>query len=140
MGTRILVVDDEPAIRYSMVYMLRKVGYEVYEARDGAQALNRIEHALEEGEPYDLLLTDLQMPKLNGAELIFELKSQEIFLPTLVVSASTDQRLISAYLNDGCTDFLMKPFEGGELIERIEALLQEGAEEKRRMLCSPASS
>ena len=72
---RLLIVDDESQFRYSLSLALKKAGFETFQAEDGRQALEMLLTAQRVGKPYDLILLDLQMPRMNGLELV-----QELFL------------------------------------------------------------
>ena len=123
MKKHILVVDDEPAIRYPIIFMLSKTGYKVSEARDGLEALNLILHAEDQGDPFDLLLTDIRMPRMSGMELIHELKWNEINLPVIAISGMPDEELVQKLLNIGCSGYIMKPFDIQDLIRQVEQVL-----------------
>jgi DNA-binding response OmpR family regulator len=136
MSPKILVVDDEPAMRYTVVFVLMKAGYKVSQARDGEEALSLILRSRKEKEPIDLLLTDIQMPRMSGIELIGELKKRKISLPIFVASGFKDEALTRKLLDNGCSDFLLKPFDLRELVQRIEVVLEERYREKTRTMRS----
>ncbi len=136
MSPKILVVDDEPAMRYTVVFVLMKAGYKVSQARDGEEALSLILRSRKEKEPIDLLLTDIQMPRMSGIELIGELKKRKISLPIFVASGFKDEALTRKLLENGCSDFLLKPFDFRELVQRIEVVLEKQYREKTRTMRS----
>src|SRR3954462_11666298 len=116
---RILVVDDEPAIRELYGRILRSAGYELTLACDGAEASELLS-----SQAYDLLITDHIMPKLTGVELIKRLRSQRLDIPTIMISGSlsVDDPDFSDYVMEG--HFLAKPFTARELLEKITFVLQ----------------
>jgi DNA-binding response OmpR family regulator len=120
---RILIVDDEPNFRLAVSVVLRKAGYEVYESKDGEDALRRILETQSEDKSYDLLLLDLLMPEMTGMELIDELNKKGISVPILIVTACTNGEIIRNVTNIGEGDILQKPFEPRELRRRIEEIL-----------------
>jgi signal transduction histidine kinase/DNA-binding response OmpR family regulator/HPt (histidine-containing phosphotransfer) domain-containing protein len=115
---RALVVDDYPAARESMAAMLLAMGCEVAEQSPGGQdALERLTKGANEGRPYDLLLLDWLMPGMSGAELIEELRANDVALPamTLVVSSADASLLRHEVDQTGIADVAQKPLLPGIL-------------------------
>src|SRR5438105_10576948 len=117
--TRIVVVEDEPAIRRGVVDALRASGYDVSEAADGAAGL---EEAVRLG--VDLVLLDLLLPKRDGLDVLAELRKVRPTLPVIILTAkgSEDDRVRG--LKMGADDYVVKPFSARELIARVEAVLR----------------
>ncbi len=103
---RVLVVDDEEAIRRNVRAALEDGGYVVATAADGEQALR-------EGAAFgpDVVLTDLRMPGMNGVDLIRALRARDDTLPTIVVSGAGDVRQAMAAIREGAWDYLVKPVD-----------------------------
>ncbi|MDD2722829.1 MAG: response regulator [Methylovulum sp.] len=117
---KILVVDDSLSARKSLATLLKDSGYEVATAIDGQDALSQIEAS----QP-DLVITDMEMPRMNGVELTATLKQQRrtAKLPVLMVtSRSTDKHRMEAGIV-GVNAYLTKPWSETELLQQIEALL-----------------
>jgi len=116
---RILLVEDEPAMRIALQDVLEAEGYRVLTATDG---LTGLERALKEKPA--LLLLDIMLPKLNGFELCSQLRQLANPLPVLMLTARGEvgERIVG--LNAGADDYLVKPFNTGELLARIRALLR----------------
>jgi len=110
--SRILVVDDEEAYRSLMAGHLERKGFEVEKAEDGKQAL-----ALLQDSSFDVLVTDLMMPKVSGLDLLRQAKKLDPWLEVIVITASGQVgNAISAMREDGAFDYLLKPLETiGEL-------------------------
>jgi CheY-like chemotaxis protein len=119
---RVLVVEDEPAVRSAMRRMLERSGYDVLEASDGYQAVD--EHTTTD---IDLLVTDIVMPgSMNGADVAVRLREHRVDLPVLFVTGYgtdiLDQRGVHA---DGQTSVvLQKPFSEDQLLEAVGAILE----------------
>jgi DNA-binding response OmpR family regulator len=128
MRKHILVVDDNSDILSLNVFLLSRAWYEVSQAEDGQQALELILEAQSENKPFDLLLTDLKMPVMSGIELVHEIKKKAIPIPIIVLSGQYDQKLIKHLLENGCSDFFLKPYDFEKLIERVKVIL--GQEKK----------
>jgi two-component system KDP operon response regulator KdpE len=120
---RVLVVDDDPAIRRALVAELTAAGYEVVEARDGAEAFR----AFTESEP-DLVLTDLAMPVADGFDLVRRVR-QEGTTPILVLSVRGSEADKIRALDLGADDYVVKPFSAAELLARVRAQLRRSAHE-----------
>jgi two-component system response regulator MprA len=118
MTTRVLVVDDDPAVRSAIARALR-VDYEVGEAIDGADAL-----AQHSSTPADAIVLDLLMPEVGGLDVCRSLRHRGDPVPVLVVTArdAVDDRVEG--LDAGADDYLVKPFAVEELRARVRALLR----------------
>lgn len=116
---RILVVDDDRAVRESLRRSLTFNGYQVDLAADGAEALARIDEA----RP-DALVLDVMMPKVDGLEVARRLRSVGDDLPILVLTARDTVSERVAGLDAGADDYLPKPFAFEELLARLRALLR----------------
>jgi two-component system response regulator MprA len=129
---RVLVVDDEPAVREALERALRLAGYEVELAADGEEALVRL--GLEPGAA-DLVVLDVLMPKVDGLEVCRRLRQIENGVPILMLTARDDVDDRVAGLDAGADDYVVKPFALEELFARVRALLRRtgnGAEEVLR--------
>ncbi|HEV7243033.1 MAG TPA: response regulator transcription factor [Thermoanaerobaculia bacterium] len=115
---RVLVVEDDPAIRRSIVAQLRAEGYDVVEAADGREAL-----AVVRRDKPDLILTDLAMPVLDGFTLITTLR-KTITTPIVVLSVRGGETDRVRALDLGADDFVSKPFSVAELLARVRAQLR----------------
>lgn len=130
MNEQILVVDDDGAIRSTVSLVLRRAGYKVSQARDGAEALAVIREAHEEGVPFDLLVTDMGMPRMSGWQLIESLKGAAMDLPIIVMTGVSDAVLCERVGQLGWGDLLEKPFDLKTMVARVGKILQ--GKEKRR--------
>ena len=117
-GRRILVVDDEPAIRRTLRANLSARGYEVLALETGEEALR----AAAEWRP-DLVMLDLMLPGLSGLEVCRALRAESA-VPILVLSARGEERTKVRALDLGADDYLTKPFGMDELLARVRALLR----------------
>lgn len=115
---KVLVVDDEQAIRDVLVYNLKKEGYDVIEAADGITAVNM---ALEE-KP-DLMLLDIMLPKLDGLSVCKRVKNQ-LNIPILMLTAKDAEIDKIVGLELGADDYITKPFSVRELMARVKANLR----------------
>jgi two-component system response regulator MprA len=116
---RILVVDDEAAVRDSLSRTLRFEGYEVAVAEDGLAAIDLIR-----GQEPDAVVMDVMMPRLDGLEACRRLRSEGLLLPVLMLTARDSVGDRVAGLDAGADDYLIKPFALQELLARLRALLR----------------
>jgi len=98
MAKKILLIEDMKGVRESLEVILSLAGYDVHFASNGAEGLQKSKDA-----PYDLILTDILMPELDGTEVIF--------------------RLCASFAKEKATDILEKPFSRDELLEKVNSLL-----------------
>jgi two-component system, OmpR family, response regulator MprA len=119
MPVRILVVDDDRAVRESLRRSLTFNGYSVFLAEDGVEALKTIAE-----ERPDAVILDVMMPRLDGLEVCRQLRSTGDDLPILVLTARDSVSERVAGLDAGADDYLPKPFALEELLARVRALLR----------------
>lgn len=137
MNNRILIADDEDAIRFAFTFVLNKAGYQAAEAQNGREALSLILKGQKAGKPFDLLITDMQMPAMSGIELIHEIRMYNLSMPVIVVSGLMDQDLVNQVINDGYSEFFLKPFDIQKLTERVGNALEKNRLKKQSMtLCT----
>jgi two-component system response regulator MprA len=127
---KILVVDDERAVRESLRRALELEGYEIELAADGNEALDRLESA---SEP-DAMILDLLMPGVDGLEVCRRLRGTGSKLPVLMLTARTEIENRVAGLDAGADDYVTKPFALEELLARVRALLRRTTDESGEVL------
>lgn len=116
---KILIADDDARIRELITLFLRKEGFEIVEARDGAEAL-----AIVENSRIDLVILDIMMPQLDGWELCREIRRMDSNIPLLMVTAKGESGHKVKGFQLGTDDYLTKPFDPLELVMRVKALLK----------------
>lgn len=116
--SKILIADDDPNIRELVCVHLKNSGFDVVEAKDGRDALEKMD-----GAP-DLAVIDLMMPNMDGYELCKRLRQYYENLPVLMLTAKGDLGSKAKGFEVGTDDYLTKPFEGEELVMRVKALLR----------------
>ena len=117
---RVLVVDDERAVRDSLRRALELEGYDVELAADGEEALERL---AQNGEP-DAVVLDILMPRMDGLEVCRRLRREGHRLPVLMLTARDEVENRVAGLDAGADDYVTKPFALEELLARLRALLR----------------
>jgi len=119
MAERILVVDDEKIIRESLTLILQKEGYEVAEAANGKAAYDKIL-----ADPFDLVITDLEMPVMKGIQLLEKVTQVSPQTLVVVITAYGSLETAIAALRKGASDYVLKPLEFDELLIRIRRLME----------------
>lgn len=119
----VVIVEDEDAIRRAIVDALRMSGYEVVEAADGVTGLREAQRS-----GVDLVLLDLLLPKMDGFDVLAELRITHPALPVIILTArgSEDDRVRG--LRGGADDYIVKPFSARELLARVDAVLRRSPE------------
>jgi two-component system cell cycle sensor histidine kinase/response regulator CckA len=118
-SSHVLVVEDDPLVRAVIVRELAAQGYRVAEAPDGEAALQRMAEAR---EPFDIVITDLAMPRMDGRELAARVGAVRPGLPVLFMSGHPDEGTRRA-MADGDQTYLQKPFTAEELLGRVAEML-----------------
>ena len=116
---RILVVDDEAGVRDLICDALNMSDFQSLQAVDGLAALSAIRK-----DRFDLIILDINMPKLDGLGLLEKIRNDGIEIPALILSARNDKSDISAGLKLGADDYMTKPFSIEELVLRVRAILR----------------
>jgi len=116
---RIVVVEDEPAIRRGVVDALRLTGYDVAEAADGSAGLKEAKSG-----GVDLVLLDLMLPILDGFQVLAELRRSCPTRPVIILTAKNSENDRVRGLQMGADDYVAKPFSARELVARVEAVLR----------------
>jgi two-component system OmpR family response regulator len=134
---KVLVIDDEPGVRELISESLRISEITAVQAADGLEALSLLRR-----EKFDLLILDINMPKLDGLALLEKLRTEGMSVPVLMLSARADKTDINQGLRIGADDYLTKPFSIEELILRVKAIMRRSkgeATEVKVLNCGPIS-
>jgi DNA-binding response OmpR family regulator len=114
---RVLIVDDEPDILKTVIFRLKKAGYQIITAKDGKTGLE-----LAKKEKPDLILLDVTLPLINGYEVCQRLKSDDNFkkIPVIFLTASVADKITDKTKASGANDYIIKPFEPEELLNKVK--------------------
>jgi two-component system, chemotaxis family, chemotaxis protein CheY len=118
---RILTVDDSTSVRHMVSFTLRKAGYEVTEAVDGKDGL-----AKAGGETFDLIITDLNMPNMDGIQMITAVRKLPgySFIPILMLTTESQAEKKDAGRKAGATGWIVKPFDADQLMAVAQKLIK----------------
>ncbi len=117
---KVLLVDDSGTMRAIQRRCLNKIGVEdIHEAEDGVQGL-----AIFEGSPFDVVLTDWNMPKMDGLQLLQEIRQRNREIPVIMITTEAERSRVVQAIQFGVSDYLVKPFTPDGLREKIEKWVQ----------------
>ncbi|MFO0753835.1 MAG: sigma-54 dependent transcriptional regulator, partial [Thermodesulfovibrionales bacterium] len=115
MSFKILIAEDEEITLKHLVYTLKKEGYEVVGARNGREALDRVE-----GDHFDVLITDIKMPEMSGIELLEKVKEKHAEIEVLVITGYGSIGSAVEAIKKGAYEYITKPFDLDELIIKVK--------------------
>jgi len=115
----IMTVDDSASVRQMVSFTLRSAGYEVVEAADGGQALERLK------APLHLILTDLNMPRVDGIELVKRVRADPVhkYVPIVLLTTESQESKKQAGRAAGATGWMVKPFQAEQLLAVVKKVL-----------------
>ncbi|MCJ7616515.1 MAG: response regulator [Desulfobacterales bacterium] len=124
MEKHILVVDDSPTIRSMVSFCLRNAGYKVTEAENGKDALKKLKSMKESPQNFALIVTDINMPEMDGITFIENVKKSDLrFLPILVFTTESEKYMIEKGRAAGASGWLIKPFQSEQLLWAVKKLV-----------------
>lgn len=121
MSKTIMAVDDSVSIRQMVGFTLTRAGYEVLEAEDGVDAVNKLK-----GKTIHMMITDLNMPNVDGIELIKQIRSRPEykFMPIIMLTTESQEDKKQAGKAAGATGWIVKPFKPDQLLSVIKKVLK----------------
>ena len=124
MKKHILVVDDSPTIRSSVAFCLRNAGYKITEAEDGQDALEKLESMRGSAHNLAMIVTDINMPRMDGITFIEHVKKSHFrFLPILVFTTESEKSMIEKGKEAGASGWVVKPFQPEQLLWAVKKLV-----------------
>lgn len=128
LDCHVLVVDDRREIRFLSKRFLTLAGANVTEAVDGEQAIVVVTESMQKNQPFDLILLDMQMPKLDGYETARQLRKLGFTAPIIALTADAMQGDMSRCIECGCNDYLSKPIDKNLLLQTINRYVNSDAD------------
>ncbi len=121
MVKKIMTVDDSASIRQLISFTLRDAGYEVIEACDGKEALAKLN-----GTPVQMLISDINMPNMNGIDLIRSIRSNPVhrFMPIIMLTTESQDSKKQEGKSAGATGWIVKPFKPDQLLVVVKKVLR----------------
>lgn len=118
----VMLVDDSRTVRMSMEYLLKANGYEVFLAEDGIDGLQKLNERISSGNKPDLIITDINMPNMNGLEFIKKAKEsiKTRFIPILILTTESQEDMKLKGKNAGAAGWIVKPYKPEQLISVVK--------------------
>ncbi|MEA3546902.1 MAG: diguanylate cyclase [Thermodesulfobacteriota bacterium] len=120
MAVKILIVDDDPFVLDTISYFITSFGHECESAGSGLEALEKLR-----GEPYRIVISDIDMPGMSGMELLKEIKKDYPDIGVIIVTGYADNFSYANVIRDGAIDFISKPFQQDELEAKLNRVIRE---------------
>lgn len=122
MSRRIMTVDDSASVRMMVSFSLKQAGYEVVEAHDGMDALDKLNN---ESETVHMVIADINMPGIDGIELIGKLRAdpRNKFIPIIMLTTESQESMKQKGRKAGATGWIVKPFKPEQLLAVVKRVL-----------------
>ena len=127
MKKNILIVDDSPTLRASVNFVLSGGGYNVFQADNGVTGLQKLEEIRKKGERVHLIVSDINMPKMNGLEFLRAVKDKDSFfkfIPVIILTTEREETLKKQGRKYGAAGWMTKPFKPDLLLSVIKKFLR----------------
>ncbi|MDM8526390.1 SpoIIE family protein phosphatase [Desulfococcaceae bacterium HSG8] len=122
-GEHILIAEDDQAYLAALSFTLEAKGYRISKAVNGKIAFDKISRANENNSQFDLLITDLRMPDMDGLELIRHIRDSGFTLPVIVITGYGDKDTLKELIRLGCDEFMDKPFGPAKICRKVSEIL-----------------
>ncbi|MBN1662728.1 MAG: response regulator [Deltaproteobacteria bacterium] len=125
MGRNILVVDDSPTLRNSLSFCLENASYNIIQSENGQEGLDMLSRFMEDGRSVSLIITDINMPVMDGIRFIREVKATSFrYVPILVLSTETEREQKDKAKEAGAAGWLNKPFRTEQLLWVVKKFIR----------------
>jgi two-component system response regulator FlrC len=135
MNPRILIVEDDPTLRMALLDTLETVGFQVFEACNGKEALLQLMH-----QDVEVIVSDVQMDVMDGNELLKATREKYPSIPFVMMTAHASVERAVAAMRDGATDYLQKPFEARSLVATVERMVKRSGLDSSEMIAEDAKT
>ncbi len=132
LDCHVLIADDHRDVRYISQHFLEASGAKVKTVEDGRLALNAAQAAMQQGEPFDVIVLDMQMPNLDGYQTATELRAMGLEQPIIALTADAMKGDRERCLRAGCDDYLSKPIQQAQFVEMVGVYTQDYTPEQLR--------
>ena len=124
MEKYIMIIDDSPTIRISVELAIKNLGYPTDGAENGHDALEKIKKIKDRGDDIALVISDINMPQMDGIEFINEFRKIDKFTPVIVLTTESSQEQIGKGKEAGAAGWIIKPFKPDELLGVVEKFIK----------------
>ncbi len=127
MGKNILAIDDSPTLRASVKFVLSDAGYNVIQGENGLEGLEKLKEMRKNNERVNLIISDVNMPKMNGLEFLKQVKngdSPDKFIPVIILTTESENQLKLQGKQFGASGWMTKPFKPELLLSVIKKFIR----------------
>ena len=127
MGRNILAIDDSPTLRASLKFVLSDAGFNVIQGENGLEGLEILKEMRKEGKRINLIISDVNMPKMNGLEFLKEVKSTQSpdkFIPVIILTTESEATLKQKGKEFGASGWMTKPFKPNLLLSVVKKFIR----------------
>ena len=120
----LMTIDDSITIRKSVEFALKDLGYNIVQAENGSEALDKIGELKKEGNDVALCIVDVNMPVMDGITFVKEFRKTDKFTPILMLTTESEESKIMSGKEAGASGWLVKPFQSEQLVNVVEKLVR----------------
>lgn len=120
----LITIDDSITIRKSVEFALKDLGYDVEQAENGSEALEKIGSLKKDGKDCALAIVDVNMPVMDGITFVKEFRKTDKFTPILILTTESEESKIKSGKEAGASGWLVKPFQSDQLVNVVEKLVR----------------
>ncbi len=120
----IMAIDDSPTIRASVAFSLKQLEYDIEQAENGKDALEKISRLKDGGNEIALCIVDVNMPQMDGISFLKEFKKSDRFTPVLFLTTESEEEMIRQGKDHGASGWIVKPFQTEELVRVATKLIR----------------
>ncbi len=124
MGKYIMIIDDSPTIRISVEFAIKNMGYDIQQAENGVDALEKIKTIISKGNEISLCISDINMPQMDGITFIKEFRKTDKFTPVIILTTESEDNKINQGKEAGASGWIIKPFQPAELVNVVKKFLK----------------
>lgn len=124
MDKYIMIIDDSPTIRVSVEFAIKKLGFQILQAENGVDALEKINDITGKGGEIAMCITDINMPQMDGITFINEFRKIDKFTPVIVLTTESEDKKIQQGKSAGASGWIVKPFQPTELLDVVNKFLK----------------
>lgn len=120
----IMTIDDSPTIRTSVEFSLKSFDYNVTQAENGEDGMDKIKSIKDQGDEIALCIVDINMPKMDGITFVKEFRKIDKFTPVLILTTESEESKIKEGKEAGASGWIVKPFQTDELVSTVNRLIR----------------
>jgi len=124
MNKYIMIIDDSPTIRISVEFAIKDLGFQIQQAENGVDALDKIQTIKNDGDDVAMCICDINMPEMDGISFIKEFRTSDKFTPVVVLTTESEDDKIQEGKKAGASVWIVKPFQPADLVGVVERFIK----------------